>query len=107
MATSKSRSPVVPLPRSLHSAIEASEALASLASRLDESTRRFAAVKPLLPEALARELRPGPIDDDAWTLLASNAAVAAKMRHWLPRLAEALRDHGWRELPIRVHLRSR
>jgi hypothetical protein len=39
-------------------------------------------------------------------LLASNAAVAAKLRHLLPRLAEALRLRGFRELPIRVRVRS-
>jgi hypothetical protein len=98
--------PAVPLPQTLAGAMAGSDRLASLAVRLRESGERFEAIAPLLPEGLARELRPGPIDDEGWTVLASNAAVAAKLRHLLPRLAEALRARRLRELPIRVRLRS-
>jgi hypothetical protein len=51
-------------------------------------------------------VRAGPIDDAGWSLLASNAAVAAKLRHLLPRLTDTLRQQGWPELPIRVHIRT-
>ncbi len=97
----------VPLPQTLAGALARSESLAGLASRLAESDARHAAVSPLLPEALAREVRPGPIDDEGWSLLVSNAAVAAKLRHLLPRLAEELRSRGWGDLPIRVRVRAR
>ena len=53
------------------------------------------------------QVRAGPIDDEGWSLLASNAAVAAKLRHLLPRFADTLREQGWPELPIRVHIRAR
>ncbi len=96
----------MPSPLSLRSALDASDSLASLAQRLHESQQRFEALTPLLPEALARELRPGPIDDEGWSVLVSNAAVAAKVRHLLPRWVEALKARSFRDLPIRVRVRT-
>ena len=96
----------VPLPRTIGSALAASDSLAQLGARLRESQQRFDAVAGLLPEAIARELRPGPIDDEGWSVLASNAAIAAKLRHLLPRLSEELRLRSFRDLPIRVRLRA-
>jgi len=90
---------------SLAGAIAASDSLTSLGARLRESEQRFEAIAPLLPDALAHELRPGPIDDEGWSLLASNAAVAAKLRHLLPSLSEQLRARSFRDLPIRIRLR--
>ncbi len=96
----------MPLPTSLAGAIAASASLTNLGARLRESERRLAAIAPLLPDALARELRPGPIDDEGWSVLVSNAAVAAKLRQLLPRLSEELRARSFRDLPIRVRLRA-
>jgi hypothetical protein len=106
MGASKSTTASVPLPVSLHSAIQASDSLTSLAARLRESEQRLAAINPLLPDTLARELRPGPIDDEGWSVLVSNAAVAAKLRQLLPRLSEELKARSFRDLPIRVRLRA-
>lgn len=106
MGASKTHSPAVPLPVSLDRAIAASDSLTSLAARLRESEQRMAAIAALLPDTLAREVRPGPIDDEGWSLLVSNAAVAAKLRQLLPRLNEALRAGSFRDLPIRVRLRA-
>jgi Dna[CI] antecedent, DciA len=106
MGAPKTNTASVPPPLTLASAIAASDSLTSLASRLAESQRRFDAIAALLPEGLARELRPGPVDDEGWSLLASNAAVAAKLRHLLPRLTAELRSRSFRDLPIRVHLRA-
>jgi hypothetical protein len=104
MAGSKQQ---VPSPLTMAGALSRSDSLAGLASRVAESNARFEAVRALLPEPLARELRPGPIDDEGWSVLASNAAVAAKLRHLLPLLTAELRSRSFRDLPIRVHLRSR
>jgi len=90
---------------SLAGAIAASDSLTSLGARLRESQRRFEAIAPLLTGTLAQDLRPGPVDDEGWSLLASNAAVAAKLRHLLPRLSEELRSRSFRDLPIRIRLR--
>lgn len=107
MAASRSIAPQVPLPQSLATALDGSESLTSLGRRLAQSRRRFEAIAPLLPEAWGRELRPGPIDDEGWSLIVPNAAVAAKLRHHLPRLQAELRRRGWTELPIRVRQASR
>jgi hypothetical protein len=107
MRSSKTaNAPLVPLPVSLTRAIDASERLAGLAARLAESEQRLAAIAPLVPEPMRRELRPGPVDDEGWSVLVSNAAVAAKLRHLLPRFVEALRARAFRDVPIRVRVRS-
>ena len=96
----------VPRPVSLASALSASDTLTSLGQRLRESQQRFETITPLLPAGLLRELRPGPIDDEGWSVLVSNAAVAAKVRHLLPHLNEALKARSFRDLPIRVRVRA-
>ena len=106
MRSAKTFTAAVPEPVALRRALDDNASLHSLAQRLAESQRRFDAVLPLLPPALARELRPGPIDDEGWSVLVSNAAVAAKLRHLLPRLDEALTARSFRALPIRVRVRG-
>lgn len=90
-------------------ALAQSAAWSRLAARLQESNARFALVAPLLPAALAAQLQPGPLDEDGatWTLLAANAAVAAKLRQWLPRLDAALTDSGQEGSAIRIRVQSR
>jgi len=86
----------------IREALDRSDPLARLVERVRDSQARFEAVSALLPPPLRAALRPGPVDDQGWSLLAANAAVAAKARHLLPRLSEALVAAGWPELPIRV-----
>jgi Dna[CI] antecedent, DciA len=106
MRSTKTFAPAVPEPIALRRALDDNVSLHSLAQRLAESQRRFDAIAPLLPAGLARDVRPGPIDDEGWSVLVSNAAVAAKLRHLLPRLDEALTARSFRALPIRVRVRS-
>ncbi len=107
MATAKSSLSSVPLGLPLARALDQNTSLANLTRRLAQSNARYAAVRLQLPEAMRALVQPGPIDDEGWSLLASNAAVAAKLRHLLPRLSDTLREQGWPELPIRVHIQSR
>ena len=90
-------------------ALAQSAAWSRLAARLQESNARFALVVPLLPPALAAQLQPGPLDEDGrtWTLLAANAAVAAKLRQWVPRLDAALTAQGRQGSAIRIRVQSR
>lgn len=83
-------------------ALHASEPLARLAERLRESKRRFDCIAPALPDALAAHALPGPLDAHGWTVLAENAAVAAKLRQLVPLLAQRLAEHGFAVLPLRV-----
>ena len=107
MGTRNLASPAVPLPQPVAGALARNETLASIAARMTESQNRLATIVGGLPPGLVREIRSGPIDDEGWTLLVSNAAVAAKLRHLLPHLQETLKSEGWRDLPIRVHVRAR
>jgi len=107
MASAKRVDAQVPLPQALGRALDSNESLASLAQRLAQSRERFEAIRPWLPEGWAQDVRPGPIDEEGWSLIAPNAAVAAKLRHHLPRLQDALSERGWPDLKIRVRQAGR
>jgi hypothetical protein len=96
-----------PLNHKLANALAASEPLAGLLQRLQASRQRFDAVQSLLPPPLRTEVRPGPLDDDAWSLLASNAAAAAKLRQMLPALQARLAESGWQGPEIKVRIQPR
>ena len=83
-------------------ALNRSTPLARLELLLRESQARYAAVRPLLPPALAAHVKPGPIDDQGWSLLAPNGAAAAKLRMLQPRLEQHLQQQGWKPWSIRV-----
>ena len=96
-----------PEPRSdatlpLTEALSRSKPLARLADALRESDARYRAIQPLLPPALARHIRPGPLDERGWSLLAGNPAVAAKLRQLAPRLESALAANGFASVELRI-----
>ena len=88
-------------------ALARSAPLASLRQRLSESAARFDAVRGVLPPMLQAHVRPGPIDEESWSLLAANAAVAAKLRHLQPAIEVALQQHGWTARALRVKVAGR
>ena len=88
----------------LGDALGRSTPLARLLQLARESRERFDAISPLLPPGLREAVRPGPIDDDGWSLLAAHGAAAAKLRQLLPRLEEMLRTKGWQGTPIKVRV---
>jgi hypothetical protein len=98
--------PLVPDSLPIADALRRSAPLALLRQRLQDSNARFAAIHGLLPAALASHVKPGPVDDDCWTLLVANASVAAKLRQLLPRLEDGLRGRGWQVIPIRIRVQS-
>ena len=91
----------------LADALHASRPLALLAERMRESKRRFDCIAPVLPDGLAGQAEPGPVDALGWTVLAANAAVAAKLRQLVPLFEERLRLQGCLALPIRIKVRTR
>lgn len=96
----------MPVALPIGEALAHSEPLARLQALLRDSNARFDAVRPVLPAALAAQLRPGPVDELGWVLLATSPAVAAKLRQWLPRLEAALRQQGWQISAIRIRVQS-
>lgn len=83
-------------------ALRSSAALGRLADRMRQSNAAFEAVCPLLPRALAAQVRAGPIDEAGWSLLCANAGVAAKLRQLVPRLEQHLHEKGLGVATIRV-----
>jgi hypothetical protein len=93
-----------PLALPLREALHRSSALALLSQRMAESNARHACILPCLPASLVPHVRAGPLDEEGWSLLVANAAVAAKLRHLLPRLEDALRAQGWQATAIRLRI---
>ena len=58
------------------------------------------------PAGGAAHVVPGPVDDEGWSLLAANAAVAAKLRQLKPRLEALLQERGWQVSSIRIKVQS-
>ena len=99
-------SPQSPGTWALGAALDQSQALTRLLLRLQESQARFAAIRETLPEPLRGAVRPGPLDDAGWSLLAANGAVAAKLRQLVPDLEAALQSQGWPTARIRIKVQS-
>ena len=98
--------PVTPDALRLKQALQRSEPLARLGELLRDSKARFDAILPCLPAALAPHVKPGPVDELGWSLLAANAAVAAKLRQLQPRLEAVLKERGWQVSAIRIKVQS-
>lgn len=94
-----------PLP--ISDALRASEPLGRLAERLRRSNALFAAIRGLLPSALAAHVAAGPADDEGWSLLCANAAVAAKLRQLVPHLEQHLRAAGHAVAAVRIKVQPR
>jgi hypothetical protein len=87
----------------IDAALASCDALTRLGERLRLSQRCFEAITPLLPGGLPAQVRPGPFDDEGWTLLVPNSAVSAKLRQLLPLLQARLAERGLQR-PIRVRI---
>jgi hypothetical protein len=101
-----SRQSVAPLAQPLGQSLAGDAGLSSLLARVRASQARLDELADVLPGLLRQHLRAGPLDDDGWTILAANSAVASKLRHLLPTLAETLVAKGWQATPIRVKVQS-
>jgi hypothetical protein len=90
----------------LSQALERSAPLSLLRQRLRDSNSRFAAIEQHLPPLLLLHVKPGPVDDEGWSLLAANASVAAKLRQLQPRIETILREQGWQINLIRIKVQG-
>src|ERR1700709_2746335 len=102
----RARRHVVPLARPLGESLAGDGGLAGLLARVRASQARLDALADVLPGLLRQHLRAGPLDEEGWTILAANSAVASKLRHLLPTLAETLVAKGWQATSIRVKVQS-
>ena len=98
--------PAVPDSLPLARALERSAPLTDLRRRLQDSAARFDAVRDLLPGGLAAHVQPGPVDEEGWSILAANAAVAAKLRQLQPLMESRLLERGWHVCATRIKVQK-
>lgn len=94
--------PMTPHALRIAQVLQQSAPLARLQLLIKDSNARFDAIRACLPNTLVAHVRPGPVDELGWSLLAANASVAAKLRQLQPRLEEVLRERGWQIATIRI-----
>jgi hypothetical protein len=99
--------PAVPNALPLTEALRQSAPLADLRRRLRESAQRLETIRACLPAGLWSHVQAGPVDADGWTLLATNAAVAAKLKQLRPRLEAALAAQGNTPATVRIKVIQR
>lgn len=92
----KAFAPLVPNALPIRQALDRCQPLQHLQQQLAMAQACMTAVTPHLPATLRSQVRAGPLDsaDNVWILMASNTAVAAKLRQLLPRLESALAASG-------------
>lgn len=90
----------------IEEALRNSAPLARLQELMRDSNARFDAIRASLPAAMVAHVKPGPVDETGWSLLAANASVAAKLRQLQPRLEDVLRARGWTLATIRIKVHS-
>lgn len=90
----------------IEEALSRSTPFAKLLLLMRESNARFDAIRNVLPAALAAHVKPGPVDENGWTVLVANASVASKLRQLQPRLESALKHSGREVTAIRIKVQS-
>lgn len=93
-------------PLTLARALDQSTPLAALMARVRDSQARFDAISSLIPAPMRPDVRPGPLDDKGWSLLAASNAAAAKLRQIVPDISQQLVQKGWKPIAIRVRVQS-
>lgn len=89
-------------PVSFSQAIDASPALARLTGMVRESSDLLKKIERLLPPSLRLCVKAGPIENEAWCLLVSGNAAAAKVRQIVPNLQAHLKSVGSEVTLIRI-----
>ena len=87
-------------------ATQDSPTLARLTELAMESSARLKAIEILIPAALRKAVRAGPIEGPVWCLILDNNAIAAKIRQLLPSLESHLRTKGWEVSAIRLKVQT-
>ena len=93
--------------RSVAEALQGHETLGALLDRWKTAQRCMHEARAVLGTALAATLRPGPLQDDCWVILADSGTAASKVRQLLPRIAITLRDAGLPVSEVKVRVAPR
>ena len=98
------RTVAVPLGKSVEQALSENSAMQSLSRRLAQSKACMAAVAADIPPTLRAHVQAGPVDDKGWTLIAANAAVAAKLRQCQLQIESTLQRGCLGVSELRIHI---
>lgn len=95
--------PVVPPAQALGETLRGDAQLRQLASLAAAGQARLEVVKLAIPKSLHAAVLAGGVDEQGWTLLARNAAAAAKLRMLKPHLQLLLQERfGPGELRLKL-----
>ena len=92
--------------RPIAEGLRAADPLTGLLQRVRASQERLDALRGIVPSALRAQLRAGPLDEEGWTIMASNSAVAAKLRQLLPDIEAGFKNRGLAAMPTRVRVQA-
>lgn len=99
----RNTAPQVPRAQVLRETLRADAALRSLTERARATQQRLDLVRIAIPKGLHGAVAAGGVDETGWTLLARNAAAAAKLRQLKPQLQILLAERfGPGELRIKL-----
>jgi hypothetical protein len=85
-------------------ALQENPTLGSLLGRWRLSLECMQAARPVLGPDLSASMRPGPVEDSQWTLLAASGGAAAKSRQLLPRIHQAVQALGVGVNSVRIRI---
>ena len=91
---------------SLEQAAGAAPSLAALQERIRESQHCMEQIQHLIPAAMRRHVKAGPIQDTEWCLLVGSAAASAKLRQLLPMIQQTLTQSGLQVSAIRIKVQA-
>lgn len=75
-----------------------------LGALIGQSQSQFKSIAHLLPKFAGRAIQAGPIDEQGWCLLVSNAALAAKLRQLVPDIEHHLATTGVQPPKVRIKI---
>lgn len=93
--------------RSLAEALQGHETLGALLGRWRTAQECMQAARPVVGAGLATLLRPGPVQDGCWVMLADSGPAASKARQLLPHIALALQQRGLPVTEVKVRVSPR
>jgi hypothetical protein len=93
--------------RSLAEALQGHETLGALLGSWRTAQECMQAARPVIGAGLGTLLRPGPLENGCWVLLADSGPAASKARQLLPRIAAALQQRGLPVSEVKVRVSPR
>lgn len=85
-------------------ALSESPTMQKLGALISQSQNQLKSISHLLPKFSGRAIQAGPIDEQGWCLLVTNAAIAAKLRQLVPDIERHLAASGIQPAKVRIKI---